>query len=238
MLQLIIKILVIPVGVSLFFLLIIDTFTILQGREEHQNGAAAIKLPAPDNKGFMPLEASLQQRRSVRSFQGASLSKPEVSQILWAAQGITAGDGFRTAPSAGALYPLETYLIAKKVEGLEEGIYQYIPDGHALKLIVAGDYLQVLSKAALRQDAVKNAPAVFVIAGIQHRTTDKYGARGVRYMHMEAGHAAQNICLQAVALNLGSVPIGAFSDRDVARIVRMQLGATPLYIIPVGKPHY
>ncbi|KPJ99758.1 MAG: hypothetical protein AMJ60_03965 [Desulfobacterales bacterium SG8_35] len=197
--------------------------------------AAVIKLPDPDREGSVPLETTLQKRRSIRSFQEAPLPLPAVSQLLWAAQGITDHRGFRTAPSAGALYPLEIFVVAANVSGLENGIYLYKPADHALMFKAKGDYLQALSQAALGQDAINHAPAVFVIGGIQQRTTGKYGERGVLYMYMESGHAAQNICLQAVALDLGSVTIGAFTDHQVAGILKMGKNSSPLYIIPVGK---
>ena len=154
---------------------------------------------------------------------------------MWAAQGITDPGGFRTAPSAGAFYPLEIYLVTGRVAGLASGAYRYIPFEHALKSIAAGDILPMLSGAALRQEAITQVPAVFVVAGIGKRTTGKYGDRGFRYMYMESGHVAQNICLQAIALGLDSVTIGAFTDTEVARILKMEKGMKPLYIIPVGK---
>ncbi|MDX1776545.1 MAG: SagB/ThcOx family dehydrogenase [Desulfobulbales bacterium] len=181
------------------------------------------------------METTLQKRRSVRSFQNVSLSLQAVSQLLWAAQGLSGRHGLRTAPSAGALYPLDMYVAAGNVDGLATGIYRYDPADHALVLIKAGNHLDVLSRAALGQAAISLAPVSFVITGKERRTTGKYGARGVRYMLMESGHAAQNLCLQAVALGLDSVTIGAFSDRETAAILAVEKGATPLYIIPVGK---
>lgn len=198
-------------------------------------GIEVITLPYPDTEGSVPLETTLQKRRSVRFFKDAPLSLQSVSQLLWAAQGITDRRGFRTAPSAGALYPLDIYIVAGDVSGLENGIYQYKPADHSLMYNAAGDYLQMLSRAALWQDAINHAPAVIVIAGQQEKTTGKYGNRGERYMYMESGHAAQNICLQAVALGLDSVTIGAFTDQEVAQILKMEKNATPIYIIPVGK---
>ena len=194
-----------------------------------------LKLPDPDREGSIPLETTLQKRRSVRSFLDDPLTLQAVSQLLWAAQGTTEQGGFRTAPSAGALYPLEIYVVVRKVAGLANGLYIYTPLEHALIFVTAGEILPMLSGAALQQDAITQVPAVFVIAGLEKKTTGKYGGRGVRYMYMESGHAAQNICLQAVALGLDSVTIGAFTDREVARILRMEKGMEPLYIIPVGR---
>jgi SagB-type dehydrogenase family enzyme len=234
MVQLLIKIPAVPLAASVLLLLITGTFNTILG-EVSTGGVEVIKLPAPDRDGSVPLETTLQNRRSVRFFQEAPLSLPAVSQLLWAAQGITDLRGFRTAPSAGALYPLEIYIVAHDVSGLKKGIYLYKPADHTLMYTVKGNYLQALSRAALGQDAINHAPAIFVIGGIQQRTTGKYGERGVHYMFMESGHAAQNICLQAVALDLGAVTIGAFTDHQVAGILKMGKNTRPLYIIPVGK---
>ncbi|KPK25391.1 MAG: hypothetical protein AMJ61_12145 [Desulfobacterales bacterium SG8_35_2] len=194
-----------------------------------------ITLPKPDTEGTVPLESTLQKRRSVRYYKDSSISIKLISQLLWSAQGITNQQGFRTAPSAGALYPLELYITAINVDGLETGIYKYSTADHTLMLTSQGDYSQKLLKAALWQDAISQAPAVFVISGVEKKTTSKYGNRGVRYIYIEAGHAAQNLCLQAEALGLGSVTIGAFTDHEVARILQMQKGEAPIYIIPVGQ---
>jgi SagB-type dehydrogenase family enzyme len=159
----------------------------------------------------------------------------EVSQLLWAAQGITDQGGFRTAPSAGALYPLELYVVAGKVNGLPAGIYKYRAKSHELLSIVKGDRTTDLCNAALGQLSVRKAAAVFVLSGVYERTTVKYGERGIRYVHMEAGHAAQNIYLQAVPLGLGTVVIGAFHDEEVKRVLKMEDREMPLYIMPVGR---
>ncbi len=233
MVQLLIKTGATPLAASLLLLLLTGPFNVIFGEQVPEH--TSIRLPEPDRNGSASLETTLQKRRSVRFFQNAPLSLQSVSQLLWAAQGITDQHGFRTAPSAGALYPLEIYVVTGDVTGLKKGIYLYKPAEHALIFTLEGDYLQMLSRAALRQDVVRLAPAVFVIAGIQKRTTGKYGERGIRYMHMESGHAAQNMSLQAVALDLGSVTIGAFSDQEVAGLLKMDRSVTPLYIIPVGK---
>ena len=228
--QLLKKILTIPFAAAFLLLLIAGHFNTSLGEP-----TKVIKLPEPDRTGSMPLETTLQKRRSVRHFRDTPLSLGSASQLLWSAQGITDKRGFRTAPSAGALYPLEIYLVAGNVDGLEKGIYLYKPTDHSLAFTSQVDCLQKLSRAALRQGSIKQAPAVFVIVGKQERTTVKYGRRGVRYMYMESGHAAQNISLQAVALGLDSVTIGAFNDYEVAEILKIGKNAEPLYIIPVGK---
>ena len=137
-----------------------------------------VNLPKPDTEGTVPLESTMQKRRSVRHYRDSSISIKLISQLLWAAQGITSQQGFRTAPSAGALYPLEIYIIAENVDGLETGIYKYLPADHTLLLTSEGNYSQILSQAALWQEAISQAPAVFVISGVQKKTTGKYGIRG------------------------------------------------------------
>lgn len=163
------------------------------------------------------------------------LTLAEVSQLLWAAQGITGPGGKRTAPSAGALYPLELYIVSGKVDGLPSGIYRYAPERHSLQGIAQGDRRRELCDAALGQSSIRTAAAVIVLSGVYDRTTVKYGERGIRYVHMEAGHAAQNIYLQAVPLGLGTVVIGAFRDEEVRKVMKMAERERPLYIMPTGK---
>lgn len=203
---------------------------------QHAPKSDRIELPAPQTDGKMSLEFALFKRRSVRSFQNHHLSLASVSQLLWAAQGITNSMGLRTAPSAGALYPLEVYVFAGNVEGVSAGLYRYNNRGHQLDRLEQRDRRDDLCGAALGQPPVRQAPAAFMITGVGRRITTKYGNRGIRYMLMEAGHVAQNICLQAVALDLGSVVIGAFSDREAADILKLDPEESPLYIIAVGKP--
>jgi SagB-type dehydrogenase family enzyme len=176
-------------------------------------------------------------RRSVRSYRDEPLSLAQIGQLLWAAQGITdPARGYRTAPSAGALYPLEVYLVAGIVDGLPAGVYRYDSGAHSLTPVKNGDQRIALYEAALRQSAVRDAPAVLVIGGVYERTTGKYGERGLRYVYLEAGHAAQNVLLQAVALGLGAVVIGAFDDDGVRQAAGMSAAEQPLYVVPVGKP--
>ena len=202
-----------------------------------QEVAPNINLPVPRTEGAVSIESTLLKRRSVREFQDGPLSLESVSQLLWSAQGITDPHGYRTAPSAGGLYPLELYIVVGNVQGLNPGIYHYRPKQHRLDLIVNGDFRRELCKASLSQDAIQQAPVVFVIFCVFERTTVKYRDRGVRYVFMEAGHAAQNLCLQAISLGLGSVTIGAFSDNEVARILKTDKGYAPIYIIPVGMAY-
>ncbi len=196
---------------------------------------AAIRLPEPQYDSDASLEQSILQRRSTRDYTGEPLTLQEVSQLLWAAQGITDIQGFRAAPSAGALYPLEVYVVAGNVEDLTPGIYKYEPEGHELTILIAGDKRDELSEAALAQPWVKEGALVIVFTGVYKRTTVKYGERGVRYVHMEAGHAAQNLCLQTTAMGLGAVTVGAFHDERVAELLNLPEDEQPLYLIPVGR---
>jgi len=197
--------------------------------------SSVIKLPAPRLSGEVSLEEALLERRSVRDYAPESLRLEEVSQLLWAAQGVTAEWGGRTAPSAGALYPLETYLVAGDVVSLAPGVYRYNPEGHELVKVRDGDVREQLAVASVGQTCVKEGAISIIIAAVYERTTGKYGERGIRYVHMEAGHAAQNIYLQATALDLGTVTVGAFHDDQVRDIIGMPANESPLYVIPVGR---
>lgn len=200
------------------------------------SAAGALVLPEPRRDGSFPLERALAERRSVREFAGAALRLEELAQLAWAAQGQSAPGGHRTAPSAGALYPLELFVVAGNVQGLATGVYRYQPSLHRLAPLAEGDRRGELVKAAWAQLWVGQAPAIFVIAAVERRTTAKYGPRGVRYVHMEAGHAAQNVLLQAVALGLGGTVVGAFSDGAVKDAAALPREVEPLYLIPVGRP--
>jgi len=187
-------------------------------------------LPEAQSKGDVSVEEAISKRRSVRSFSGEALSEEALAQILWAAQGVTSrGEGFRVVPSAGATYPLECYVAT------HEGVFHYLPKRGGVQEHVQGDRRALLAQAALGQSFVADASAVIVLAAVAERTTRRYGNRGNMYIFMEAGHAAQNVHLQAVALGLGSVPVGAFDDEAVARAIGLPGGQTPLYLIPVGK---
>lgn len=194
-----------------------------------------IPLPSPRTVSETTVEEALAQRRSVRVYSAANLSLLDVAQLLWAAQGITAPGGGRTAPSAGALYPLELYLVVGAVDGLATGVYRYRPEKHELEKVKAGDARAALAAAALGQECVEDAAIDLVFAGVYERTTEKYGDRGIQYVHLEAGHAAQNVYLQAEALELGTVVIGAFEESEVRCVLDLQEQSTPLYIMPVGR---
>ncbi len=194
-----------------------------------------IALPEPRYKSQTAVEEALLKRRSVRDYKGEPLSLAEVSQLLWAAQGITNPDGFRTAPSAGALYPLELYVVAGSVTDIAAGVYKYRIGAHELAMVAPGDKRGDLAAVALDQSCIKEAAVDLVFAGVYERTTRKYGERGIRYVYMEVGHAAQNVYLQAVSLGLGAVVVGAFEDDKVKRVVAMADDERPLYIMSVGK---
>ncbi len=197
--------------------------------------AKEVALPPPQRQGEMSVEEALQARRSVRDYTGEPLTLAEVSQLLWAAQGTTDSRGFRTTPSAGALYPLEVYVVAGDVTGVTPGVYRYLPDDHELLLVAAGDRRDRLAAAAVGQEWVAEAAVDLVVTAMPERTTGKYGGRGIRYVHMEAGHAAQNLYLQGEALGLGMTVVGAFEDDGVRDIVAASTDEQPLYVIPVGR---
>ncbi|WP_083793048.1 SagB/ThcOx family dehydrogenase [Hydrogenivirga sp. 128-5-R1-1] len=194
-----------------------------------------LRLPQPTYRGQLTLEEALLRRRSVRSYLPEPITLEELSQLLWAAQGVTDPYGFRTAPSAGALYPLELYLHAVKVEGIETGIYRYDPHRHSLLDIKLGNFVPEVYAAALNQEAVLSAPLLVFFFALFERTTVKYGRRGIRYVFNEVGHAGQNLYLQATALGLGTVVIGAFYDEELKEVVGARRDEEPLYIMPVGR---
>ena len=211
------------------FIFLYLIITIFVGGENMER----INLPQIDFKGNLSVEEALKKRRSVRSYKQIPLTIKELSQILWATDGKTAEWGGRTAPSAGATYPLEIYAVVGNVEGLKPGLYHYEIDTHSLKLLKEGDLRVELSKAALNQSSVRTAPVVIVISGVFERTTDRYGKRGERYVYMEVGHCGQNIHLQAEALGLGTVMIGAFDDERVKKVLGIKEDV--FYLCPVGK---
>jgi len=196
-------------------------------------GEGVFELPDPELSSKISVEEALSKRRSVRDYGKDSLSTEEISQLLWAAQGITVKWGGRTAPSAGALYPLEIYLVVGEVKGLDPGLYHYDPEEHVITKEVDGDLRQKLTQASLYQDEITRAPATFVITAVYERTMKKYRQRGIQYVHMEVGAVGENIYLQAETLNLGTVFIGAFEDEKVKETLRIQ--EEPLGIMPVGK---
>jgi SagB-type dehydrogenase family enzyme len=190
-----------------------------------------VRLPAPRTEGSMSLEETLLRRRSLRSYyRNRPVSLQDMSQLFWAAQGVTVHWGGRTAPSAGGLYPLELYAAT------DRGVFHYLVRRHHAKAIAQEDIRDALWTAGLAQHSLAMAPVIFVMTAIYQRTAGKYGDRAERYVQLEAGHAAQNLLLQAVALGLGAVVIGAFYDDQVTAALRLPQGEVPLYLIPVGHP--
>ena len=188
-------------------------------------------LPPPVKAGRLSLEEAIAGRRSVRAFIDEPLSLEQISQLCWAGQGITdAGRRFRASPSAGALFPIELYVVTA------EGVDHYLPRDHRLTRHLTGDRRGALREAALHQQAVGRAPACFVITAVVERTARKYGRRAERYCFIEAGHVAQNILLQATSLTLGGVPVGAFQDKEVARALELPESHRVLYLLPIGRP--
>ena len=200
------------------------------------SGNADIALPEPNLEGRVSVERALALRRSLREFAPEPLPLSAVSQLLWAAQGLTDPAGLRTAPSAGALYPLEVYLVAGTVSGLRPGVYRYDPRRHRLLLQSKGDRRAGVAEAALGQDWLAEAPAIVVLAAVYQRTARKYGKQAARYVHIEAGHAAQNVYLQAGALGLGTTMVGAFRDEELERVLGLPKQVKPLGLLPIGKP--
>lgn len=199
----------------------------------------AIKLSEPRHKGNVSVEQAIMERRSVRNFALEPLTMKEISQILWASGGATL-DGItgptRAYPSAGAIYPIEAYLVAGDVTGLESGIYRYDWKNHSLVLHKKGDFRDVLANAALNQRMIKEAPATIVAASRYKKIERRYGERGaLRYVSMDAGHLGQNVHLQAQSIGLGTVMVGAFTDNKVTEIIGLK-DEVPIYMMPIGKP--
>lgn len=195
-----------------------------------------ILMKKPVLKGAKSVEEAVNERRSIRNISGDAVSAEVLSQILWAAQGVTDSRGLRTAPSAGATYPLETYAVLGKVTGIPPGVYRYNPEKHSLEPVAAGDVRKKLSEAALSQRVIEHAPFTVVFTAVYDRTKKRYGTRGEMYVHMEAGHAGQNIYLQCVSWGLATVAVGAFREKKVAALLKLPDNEVPLYIFPVGKP--
>lgn len=192
-----------------------------------------IQLPQPEYRGLV-LEQALQQRRTVREFSSRPVKLKELSQLLWAAQGITSSRDFRTAPSAGALYPLEVDVVAGAIEGLPPGVYRYQPKAHSLQKVVDGDVRKETARAALGQWWMNDAPVILIISAVAQRTEKKYGRRASLYIPLEAGAAAQNALLQAVSLGLAAAIVGAFDTHRLQTLLAAQNKEEPLVILPIG----
>ena len=202
-----------------------------------QKGGGRMRLPDPITDGDVSLEMTIHQRRTVRSFHSKALTLTQLSQLFWAAQGITDPAGYkRASPSAGALYPMDIYGAVGDgcVEGLHSGIYLYDPATHSLSLIQKGDRRRDIATASLGQMWMSYAPITFVITAEYSRITSKYGRRGLRYAMIEAGHTGQNIFLQSQALGLEAGIVGAFEDQKVIQVMGIKSTHEPLLLIPVG----
>jgi SagB-type dehydrogenase family enzyme len=196
-----------------------------------------MRLPDPQHEGDVSLEHAIQERRTIRSYDGKALHLRQVSQLLWSAQGITEPGGFkRAAPSAGALYPMDIYGVvgAGCVEGLDPGIYHYEPEEHSISPVRGEDVRRDVAGACLWQTWMAQAPLNLVITAEYSRITGKYGQRGIRYAMIEAGHIGQNIFLQAQAMGLAAGIVGAFDDEKLIRIMGITKTHEPLLVMPVG----
>ena len=202
--------------------------------------APTIPLSPPQTQGGAPLWDTLQRRRSIRRFKSEPLSEAELSQLLWAAQGITLpgrGLGLRTAPSAGALYPVETYLVIHAIEGLDPGVYHYAVEEHTLEQLKTGDFRMVVAQAALDQEVAYAANVIFVWTAVFQRSKWKYRQRAYRYIYLDAGHIAHNVALSAVALELGSCQIAALYDDETNTLLGVDgENESAIYMTAVGKP--
>ena len=198
-----------------------------------------MNLPPPKTTGTISVEQAVHQRRTVRSFSAHPLALDALSQLLWAAQGITGSrGGKRAAPSAGALYPMDVYAVTGEggIDSLGAGVYHYVPGEHALSLIARGDLRMAIAKAALSQQWMIQAPLNLVITAEYARVGRKYGRRAQRYAMIEAGHIGQNVFLQAEALGLKAGIVGAFQDADLIQVLQIPGAHEPLLAMPVGYP--
>ncbi len=220
---------------------ILTVVLLLCASMESRAAIRIIKLPEPETRGRVSVEEAIYKRRSVRSFADAPLSLKEVSQLLWAAGGKTV-DGItgptRAYPSAGAVYPLEVYLVAGNVTGLDPGVYRYNWKDNSLIPVREGDFRADLSMASLGQRMITQAPATLVVTMIPAKIVGRYGKRGLeKYTSMDAGHLGQNVHLQAGGMGLGTVMVGAFRDHEVSEVLGIKTREeVPLYIMPVGRP--
>ena len=195
-----------------------------------------IALPDPVRSSACSVEQALEGRRSVRAYAPEPLPLSAIGQLAWAAQGVTeAATRFHAAPSAGATFPLKVDLLVYGAAELDDGIYRYLPGEHALTRRLAGDSRRAVYEAAFQQAAVLGVPVLMLVSAVMARTAAHYGSRAERYVHMEAGHATQNVALQAVALGVGSVVIGTFDDAALTAAMHLSEGEQPLCLVPLGR---
>jgi len=192
-------------------------------------------LPPPKTGSRFSVERALFVRRSTREYTKDPLTLPELAQLLWSCQGITSTEGFRTTPSAGAVFPLEIYAVVTRVEGLPAGAYHYLPDQkkHSLALVKRGRFGKQLFEWSTQQDFIKQVAVNLILAAVTSRMEKQYGEAALRYVLMEMGHAAQNVHLQAEALGLGSVAVGYLQETKVRELLAIE--AEPLYMVSIGR---
>ncbi len=208
---------------------------ILFGGCKGEDKSAIIQLPQPKLTGSVSVEAAIAKRRSIRSYSDRTLTLTELSQVLWACQGITdLVRGFRAAPSAGATYPFDIYIVIGKVESVEPGVYKYIVKSHAIVLHKSGDLRSKVMKDCLGQRFIGEASATIVLATDFQPTKKYYGERSYRYVAMEAGHIGENLHLQCAAIGLGTVMVGAYRDRELQQT--LGIDKLPFYVMPFGEP--
>ena len=223
----------------------------INNEEKKSSDVETISLPSPQFDGNTSVEKALNTRRSTRSFLPEPLTLQQISQILWAAQGITKKvdtpsiywlekyeyqGGYRTAPSAGALFPIEIYIVTGSVQNLFPGVYKYIPKNHSLKKVMDGNIILDVYNTALKQNAIKEAPALLIISSVLERVEAKYEKRAERYVYIEVGAVCENVYLQCSTLGLGTVIIGAFNDDPLKAVLQLPKEENPMGIMPIGKP--
>ena len=222
-------------SVITIIIVIIHVFPIILPSETTVTQEGEIELPEPRLESETSLEEAILKRRSIRSYKDEDMTLEQLSQILWSAQGVTSESGKRTAPSAGMTYPLELYVLVRRVESLTPAIDQYIPEDHSLNTIKTADNFNQLIQGAVNQEVGRGSINIVISADFS-RTTSTYGERGKSFVYLEAGHAAQNIYLQVAALDLGCVVVGAFDEENVKSVLSLPKEHEPIYIIPVGYP--
>lgn len=193
-----------------------------------------VTLTKPKKNGSSGVLKLFWQRRSIRSYKARSLSKIQLSTLLFAAQGINRRGGWRTVPSAGGLYPVELYVAIGDVKQIPHGVYRYQAATHRLQLVSEGQWQHALADAAWQQDWIAKAPVILIYTAAVKRTSRKYGARAWQYIFIEVGHAAQNVVIAAQALGLGSAVAGAFDAARVRRLCRLKKGEKAVYFQTVG----
>jgi SagB-type dehydrogenase family enzyme len=218
------------VGAAAAGVLLLSLCHATEGEEVHT--PKVLELPKPMLDGELSVEGALAERRSVRTYSERQPTRAELGQLLWAAQGVNGSLRERTNASAGALFPLDLFVVVGRIDGVGQGLYHYRPDGHEIELVREGDVRPELSAAALGQNWVREAPAVLVIGGVVERTAVKYGERARRYVLIEVGSVAQSVSLQCEALGLGTVAVGAFRDEQVQAIIGDDV--EPFLLMPVG----